>query len=757
MSTVRALLIGLGLAAVFAVPAAAAPTWLPPVNLSSPPTAGTPSDPTVGSDAAGESFASWLRSDGTHVRVQVASHGPGLAWGDASDLSPAGQDAGPPRLAVSASGFGAIAWTESNGTNVVVMVSRRAPGGAFGSPTAISSGANADSPPSVAIDAAGDIVVVWTDTAATALHARRFTAATNSWGSTANLASAGAGETITGLDTVMSAAGVATAAWLIDTNASLTLTAFQLQTSTQAANGTWPAATTLTPGITSPDEAGAADLAIDAAGNVTAAWFQYRLATATSYVNSTVFESTRLATSGVWQSPLVLSDPSLISIVPQVADTPAGETTVAWTEPGSFSVKVLTRPVGGAFPSADAATIIDPNDKPLNSGFDPSGVPYSSVRLAAGASGTIAVFGQGDGVHIRADAVFRPAGGPWPNPANTAPTMLSAPGIDIGTFDSPRVAMDGAGNAVAIWTRDNVIQAAAFDASPPSFTAANVPATGTTGQPIAMSASTVDTWSALANEQPTWSFGDTNLGVGGSVSHVYAAPGTYTVTVTATDAVGNASGPVTRQIVVTNPPIAPLPAATLAKPKLKAVWKSNKLVGSVTISGTVPLSTVLTATVKLRNGTKTSLSLRFGTPAGAFTRTLKLPSGLAPGVYVVTVSGNGVQTVTTSFTLPAPASGIVKRSYATRAHIGPASTKLRKTSQLWAHFVFGTLPKKGQKITTQWILPGGRKLSANARPRIALVEAQVKDLSGKNLPTGRWRCVIRVGGKVLVTLNVRLT
>ena len=54
-------------------------------------------------------------------------------------------------------------------------------------------------------------------------------------------------------------------------------------------------------------------------------------------------------------------------------------------------------------------------------------------------------------------------------------------------------------------------------------------------------------------------------------------------------------------------------------------------------------------------------------------------------------------------------------------------------------------------------LPNGSKLKANTRPRTSLVEAQVKDLSGKALPTGRWRCVIRAGGVVVATLNVRLT
>jgi hypothetical protein len=422
----------------------------------------------------------------------------------------------------------------------------------------------------------------------------------------------------------------------------------------------------------------------------------------------------------------------------------------------SDSIKTVTRPAGGTFPPAASATIITPNNLAISSGIL-LGIPVSSLHLATGTSGTIATFGRTDGANEIAEAVFRAAGGAWPNPSVTQPAALSAPGTDVGTVDGPNIAFDGSGNAVSTWTRGAVIQAAAFDVSPPSFSAVSVPATGTTGQPVSMTAAASDIWSALGSGQPSWNFGDNTLGAGPALTHTYAAAGTYTVTVGASDAVGNAATPVTRQIVISNPPIPPLPATTVTTPKLKAAWKSNKLVGSVTVTGTVGLSTTLKVTIKRHGSTKASLSALFAAKSGAWTKTLKLPSGLAPGTYDVSVTGSGVLSATTTFTLPAPATGIVKRSYATGPPKGPAVTKLGKTSQLWAHFLFGTLPKKGQKITTQWILPSGRKLSPNSRPRTTLVEAQVKDLSGHNLPTGRWRCLIRVGGKVLVTLNVRLT
>ena len=175
------------------------------------------------------------------------------------------------------------------------------------------------------------------------------------------------------------------------------------------------------------------------------------------------------------------------------------------------------------------------------------GLPQTSLRIAAGPVGTVVTFARfEDGSNASAEAIFRRAGADWPSPATTPPTVLSAIGTNITTSDGPNLTLDGMGNAVASWTADTVIQAAAFDVAPPGFTAVNVPATGSTNQTIAMSASTLDTWSALAAGQPTWNFGDGVATFGPSVTHTFTKPGTFTVTVGATDAVGNVAAPVTR-------------------------------------------------------------------------------------------------------------------------------------------------------------------------------------------------------------------
>jgi PKD repeat protein len=342
--------------------------------------------------------------------------------------------------------------------------------------------------------------------------------------------------------------------------------------------------------------------------------------------------------------------------------------------------------------------------------------------------------------------------------------ILSPPGVNVGTADGPNLAMDGQGNAVLAWTGGAVIKAAALDAAGPTFTAVNVPASGTTGQSVPLSASTHDVWSPLGAGQPSWTFGDGTTGAGAAVTHVFARAGTYTVSVGASDSLSNASAPVLRQIVIADGagprqqpgPLPKAPGTSVAKPKVTASYKGRKLTGSVELTGTSPLKTTLTITIRKRSAQTDATSIDLAAQAGAWTTTIKLPSNLSPGIYNVFVSGRAIANASTSFTIDAPRWGYLKRAYATGPKRGPAATRLVQTSELWAHFKFANLPKKGQRITTKWTLPNGKKLAANTRPRKSLVEAQVKGLSGKNLPVGRWRCVLRVGGIVVGTLTVRL-
>ena len=314
---------------------------------------------------------------------------PGGTWSPAAPLSDAGQIAFAPSLSLSSNGFGAAAWTRSDGSKFRIQVSLRPVGGAFGPATTISTAGIDSTNPVVAVDTLGDVVVIWEDLSTLALHARRFTAATASWGSIDDLQTAATGQSIGALTLVISPTGTATAAWAFDTNTSLTLTQYQVQTRSQAPGGTWTPV--IQPSTTfGTDQSGAPQLAIDGAGTVTLVWFDYALASCGGscimYTKGTVLSTTRPAVSGVWQSPVTLSDSNLISDSPRVASTPAGETTVAWTEQVSQGIKAVTRPIGGAFPAAGNATVITPNDKQISSS-GAHGLPQTSLRIASGAVG----------------------------------------------------------------------------------------------------------------------------------------------------------------------------------------------------------------------------------------------------------------------------------------------------------------------------------------------------------------------------------
>ncbi len=116
---------------------------------------------------------------------------------------------------------------------------------------------------------------------------------------------------------------------------------------------------------------------------------------------------------------------------------------MAWTEQVSQGIKAVTRPIGGAFPAAGNATVITPNDKQISSS-GAHGLPQTSLRVASGASGTVVSFARyEDGSNPVAEAVYRPAGAPWPNPAAVPATVLSALGTFIDTSDGPNLALDG--------------------------------------------------------------------------------------------------------------------------------------------------------------------------------------------------------------------------------------------------------------------------------------------------------------------------
>ena len=133
-----------------------------------------------------------------------------------------------------------------------------------------------------------------------------------------------------------------------------------------------------------------------------------------------------------------------------------------------------------------------------------------------------------------------------------------AEGADYGFSPRP----DGAGEPVLGWIQKFGLNdaMAGYDTVPPTLAAPGVPAATAVGLPTAFSVPTpLDIWSPPVTT--SWSFGDGATASGTSATHIYARSGTYTVTVTATDALGNAISRSAQITVAATTAVAPGPTA----------------------------------------------------------------------------------------------------------------------------------------------------------------------------------------------------
>ena len=149
---------------VFAAPAVAAPTWLAPTELS----AGghDASEPAVAMDEAGETVAVWQRQSESEIGevVQGSTRSPGHAFSAPFELAAASSE---PALAMTPSGEAVAVWRHfdlAEAGDYEVQAAYRAPGGGFSTPLDVANTPNSAIPQDiqVAVDASGDTAVVWT-------------------------------------------------------------------------------------------------------------------------------------------------------------------------------------------------------------------------------------------------------------------------------------------------------------------------------------------------------------------------------------------------------------------------------------------------------------------------------------------------------------------------------------------------------------------------------------------------------------------
>jgi hypothetical protein len=138
--------------------------------------------------------------------------------------------------------------------------------------------------------------------------------------------------------------------------------------------------------------------------------------------------------TATWLSPVNISVAGQNAFEAQVAMNEGGDVVAVWErfDGTNFRVQAASRPAGGGF-SAPVNLSVAGED---------AVAPQVAIDQAGGA---VAVWERSDGTDRRVQAAIRPAGGAFSGPVNISVGGQSA-------FD-PQVAMDQAGNAVAVWQR----------------------------------------------------------------------------------------------------------------------------------------------------------------------------------------------------------------------------------------------------------------------------------------------------------------
>ena len=246
-------------------------------------------------------------------------------------------------------------------------------------------------------------------------------------------------------------------------------------------------------------------VAVDPAGNATIVW---RHDTATASLT----ETRKLSAAGALSSTQMLTSPGFTSQAHDVVVDDAGNARVVWVEHSAG------------------------ND---NEPFLPT-TCISAVTSSCGARATLS-----NSPSLSATVAMGPAGDAmvgWADPAGTVrflPRVGGAGGngpthVLSATARLPDLALDRAGDGIAVWRQGMVSKGAGFDAAPPKIKRISIPRVIKQGVRMKASARVFDVSGAAIS----WRFGDGRVARGRSVHHTYEHLGTFRVRVSAIDGAG---------------------------------------------------------------------------------------------------------------------------------------------------------------------------------------------------------------------------
>ena len=563
------------LGVVVGAPASAsgAAAWLAPHQLEPPLLAA--SEPAIAADAAGDVVAVWAEPEGVGQMVVLAAERvAGGTFGAPTVVAGPGAGVGEPAVALDAHGDALVSWSRGG----AIEAALRPAGGAFAAPEDLSVESEEGSSPVAAFDSAGDAVVAWEAASNRGLPVFHTVEANvrpvgSGFGVPHELDSLEqtASESIRFAPLRITADGTGDLylAWAESYEQRGGPGEERFSSAVKVAKRPPKGPFSIEPPLAVDKGEGAVTesvsapaLAADARGDAVVAW------AAAAKGESRVDASVQAAGAPFASEPADVSGPGSIEGGPAAAFDDARVATVAYAAPveGKNAVFASSRPITGGF-----------------------GVPGQLSEAGAAADAVAAAQLAGGGAIV----AWRQPGEPAVIDASTrsGASPFSAPlQVIHGTsaLELSQVVSDGLGDAAALWTTEaagRTPEVAGYDAAGPALGGLAIPSTGTAGQALSFSVSPFDVWSGLGATQ--WDFGDGTTALGTNVAHTYAAAGRYTVTVRASDVLGNSSvssgsvavAPAAAPVSVAAPPSpAPPPAAPVPNnaPRLTGVSQSHR-------------------------------------------------------------------------------------------------------------------------------------------------------------------------------------
>jgi hypothetical protein len=484
------------------------------------------------------------------------------SWTGPVELSPAGRVVGP-ELALNGVGDAVVVWNREEGevcpeapdnpacVHVVEAISRAPEASSWQSPVELAR-PGVGSGPRVALDPIGNAVVAWSHDIGEPriLQASYRRGRSGPWDNPIDVSDERfrAGTQQVGVDS----AGNVFVAWARSGTEGLVVQAAVRPVE----SGVWGPPVD----VSVAGAVGAPSLAVGPGGQAVLAWVL-----STGVVQATVW-------TGVWQAPVDLGSGAASDVA--VAVSASGDAAAAWSSrrDASVIVQAAFRSRGSGWtPAGDVAATGRSESAAPQVAIDVAGNAHavwvgsagralvqgstrsrassawsppveisppdrdaSDPRLALDAAGNaVAVWTEAEGV---TRAAIRPAAGPW------------QPAVDLSPPNSPtrnvRVAIGRVGAAFAVWSRFEPrrvrVEASDLAGGGPVLSSFTVPATGRAGSTVEFGVRPLS-WAAALFGEPNWSFGDGAIAAGATVRHAFARPGRYTVSVTQGDAAGGTS------------------------------------------------------------------------------------------------------------------------------------------------------------------------------------------------------------------------